>query len=117
MLKIRQAQLDVLHQRRYNTLIEGLSHKLREKHSRVFQYYTHPQLNTWVRNQIETLKKHGIQTKYAVEGILELLALFGENFERCQDARWAQKIIEHKRYDADTKYNFLLCKAEQILAE
>lgn len=117
MLKIRQAQIDILEQNSLQHHVRMLSLALREKYTWVFQYYSSEQMESWVARQIEYLKNNNIETQYAIEGILELFALFGEKFERCEDPSWGIAIIEKKRCSADTKYDLLMNKAEKMFLE
>lgn len=117
MLKIRQAQLDILEQNSLQQHVRRLSLALQEKYPWVFQYYSKEQMDRWVARQIEYLRKNNIDTQYAIEGILELFALLGESFERCEDPSWGITLIEKKGYSADKKYDLLMSKAKKVFHE
>ena len=93
MLVIRQPQIDAMLARQKNEAANILAQSLRE-HSPFFQYYTDKQLQQWVIKQIDYLANLGISDKGNVVSIIEIIALYGDKFERCADPTWALEIIE-----------------------
>ncbi|PKF63508.1 hypothetical protein CW745_01260 [Psychromonas sp. psych-6C06] len=92
MLTIRQEQISVMMQDKQSLISATLSNAL--KGLPFFQFYSSKQLQIWVSKQIDYLAALNIHEKENVENILELLAMHGENFERCDDPSWALTIIE-----------------------
>lgn len=94
MLVIRQSQIDAMLIRQKNTAAYSLSLSLKEQ-SPFFQYYTDEQLQNWVTKQIDYLASLRIDDKESVISIIEIMALYGDKFERCPDPSWALEIIEN----------------------
>ena len=114
MLKIRQSQVHILNDARRRDVATELGISLQHRHPGAFQFYTRAQMTTWVLRQLDYLQQHKVDTRYAVEGLLEMFALFGERFERCADPSWALDIIEFPDYHSDKKYDLLMHEAEKV---
>ncbi len=93
MLTIRQAQIDTMMQGNKLNAAAVIAKSLQKK-SPFFQYYTELQLQDWVAHQIEYLAQLNIHEKQNVEEIIDIIALHGDQFERCPDPNWALKILE-----------------------
>jgi len=115
MLTIRPSQVAVLEEQKLKNTAHDLAIILRKKHPRVFQFYTDQQLVTWTINQLRYLKALDINTDDSINRIINLLAIFGAQFERCTDAQWALDIIEKENFDADQKAALLCNEAQKQL--
>ena len=113
MFVIRQDQLDLFKADKWRRDAKAKAKELRKNFPHVFQFYTDEQLLDWVKRQFISLKKLGIDTEHAENTIITLFALFGENFERCEDRGWALDILRSPLLDADLKASRLVHEAEK----
>jgi len=94
MLTIRQRQIDAMMLDKKATAALLIARKLQETGT-FFQHYTDMQLQHWVSRQIDYLAALNIHEKNNVQSIIDIIALYGEKFERCADPSWALSIIEN----------------------
>ncbi|VAW65045.1 hypothetical protein MNBD_GAMMA08-531 [hydrothermal vent metagenome] len=113
MLVIRKEQMDALRADKIRRFANDLSAVIRIKHNRFFRYYSDEQLHVWVMNQIKYLEKYNIDTDDTIKKAIDLLARYGENFERCPDNRWALNILELDDYTASHKISLLVYEAAE----
>jgi hypothetical protein len=93
MLTIRSTQIDAMMQEKKLNAASVIAQSLQETVT-FFQYYSEPQLQTWVSRQIDYLAQLNIHEKDNVEMIIDIIALHGDQFERCADPSWALSILE-----------------------
>jgi len=108
MLKISPQQMTLIKDSTRESVAQALALALRPKYDGVFQFYSQAQLNTWVIEQLLYLESHNIVGEDTTKGIIELLAVFGARFERCEDPSWALDIIENAQEDENRRYVKLL---------
>ena len=115
MLKINPQQMTLIKDATRQSVAQAIALALRPKYDGIFQFYTQAQLNTWVVDQLRYLESHNIVGEDTTRGILDLLAVFGARFERCEDPSWALEIIENSQEDENRRYLKLLRNtAEQL---
>ena len=93
MLVIRQSQIDSMMQNKKQTVAAALAQTIKSEHEAIFQFYNADNMCIWVIRQLEWLKTWKIEEKQNTTKILNILALFGELFERCPDPSWALDIL------------------------
>ncbi|PKG83066.1 hypothetical protein CXF85_12015 [Colwellia sp. 75C3] len=94
MLTIRQAQIDLMMIDKQQNIALTMGLHLQNKHPAIFQFYNETQMQVWVSRQLNDLTLWNFFEKENIEAIIEIIALLGERFERCEDTSWAFKIIE-----------------------
>ncbi len=117
MLTIRQEQIDTMMQPQLNSITLSIGLELQQRYPLFFQYYTNEQLQTWVAKQINYLKRLNITGKSNVETIIDIIALHGENFERCPDPSWAIEILENAERNESNRCLSLVEKNDEYLAQ
>ena len=94
MLTIRQTQIDLMMKDKQQDAALVMGKNLQLKYPALFQFYNETQLQTWVTRQLSDLTQWNFFEKDNVEAVIEVIALFGERFERCDDPSWALKIVK-----------------------
>ncbi|WP_143247595.1 hypothetical protein [Agaribacterium haliotis] len=103
MLQFTETQIAALEANKKADNAAEKAKVLRSRYARVFEFYSDPQLENWVKRQFDYFEHTSIDTQSATEQILDLFAVFGERFERCEKNDWALDILNSNLYDADTK--------------
>ncbi len=117
MLTIRQEQIDTMMQPQLDKHTLAMGKAIQQHYPVFFQYYTNEQLQAWVAKQINYLKRLNIIGKSNVETIIDIIALHGENFERCPDPSWAIEILENAERNESNRCLSLVEKNDEYLAQ
>ena len=107
MLQISHAQMAALEAQQKRKNAQALAQQYRERYAPIFCHYSNAQLAHWVLRQYDYLQSLGIHTQPAVNQLMALFAVFGEQFERCEQNDWALDILTSPNHDNDGKV-FLL---------
>lgn len=103
MLQLKTEQLQALQVEQKKRSALPKAKEIRERFADFFPFYTDQQLELWVLRQFDYLESVQIDSQAALDQIMDMFALYGEKFERCDSNAWALDILSNPHHDADAK--------------
>ena len=116
MLKIRQEQIEILSRERRTFPAQKYVITMRKSFPGVFRFYSDRQLHRWIHDQATYLYELRFDREADISQIIQYFAIFGQQFERCEDPCWGLSILESNEFPAHKKVSMLEYEVHKRLA-
>jgi hypothetical protein len=97
VLTIRQAQMDVFSQVEVQKFVDWMVAHLKQFFPPQSQALGEPQLQEMIRHGIRRAANHGITTERDVCKFIDLMIVFGRDFDRDEKSAWAGQILANRK--------------------